>query len=275
MLQGEGSGFHGFVQFTKEEGLVVDKTNYPFIEMDWAEGNTLLEEVEKLHNNRNRKGLEELAQRWKDLVELLDKIEMAHGDLAGDNVTVVGNRLVLIDYDGVFFNEPVLRNNPPDERGNPKYQHRESQQCRAYNERMDDFSSLAIYVAILAIAEDLTLFKKYADPTEGKLLYEAYDLADPDQSRLFADSLRRLQTPAVRELVKRLEDACRGPIHKVPRFRPPDPFAELRELSKEPPPLDWTAIERVEAAGNLAARSEFPKKELQAAVDAVADTFKP
>jgi hypothetical protein len=245
LLKKNATGFT--VGFDYWEDGVRDRRGkkHPILEMDWVEGKTLVEEVDYLCGKCKRSELLVLCQKWRDLIACMDRVDMAHGDLSGENVMLLRNgNLVLIDYDGVYFPDPVLQRNPSKEAGNPLFQHSEARGGgRKYNHRMDDFSALAIYVSLLAFSEEPGLFARFGSAADGKLLYEPSDLETPAKSLLF-NKLRRLQGSEIRRLLPILENACVGPLAQTPRFVTLiDVSVNLRALINARP-ADWRKIHK-------------------------------
>lgn len=194
----------------------------PLIEMEWVDGDTLVKHVDRLVSQKDIAGLRNLATRFVALMTLMGKVGMAHGDLSGENIMVrhKDGSVVIIDYDGVFL--PAFRGLPGDGACNPAFQHPDWNN-RPYDQRMDDFSALSIYLAILALAEQPNLWEGYSmhDP-QGKLvsdtlLFHREDYQKPDSAKVFQDLLR-IPNPEVVRLARILQDACRKPIGQVPKF---------------------------------------------------------
>jgi|GEM_PF-5016459 len=209
-----------------EQGLLIKSGGsdnvIPIIEMEWVEGDTLVKHVDRLVSQKDIVGLRNLAKRFADLIGLMRKVGMAHGDLSGENVMVrhKDSSVVIIDYDGVFV--PAFNGLEGDGACNPAFQHPDWQN-RPYNTRMDDFSALSIYTAILALVEQPALWAAYSahnpDGTHvgDTLLFHREDYQKPDSSTIFQDLLR-IPNPEVKRLVQILQDACRKPISQVPDF---------------------------------------------------------
>ncbi len=209
-----------------EQGLLIKSGGsdnvIPIIEMEWVEGDTLVKHVDRLVSQKDIVGLRNLAKRFADLIGLMRKVGMAHGDLSGENVMVrhKDSSVVIIDYDGVFV--PAFNGLEGDGACNPAFQHPDWQN-RPYNTRMDDFSALSIYTAILAVVEQPALWAAYSahnpDGTHvgDTLLFHREDYQKPDSSTIFQDLLR-IPNPEVKRLVQILQDACRKPISQVPDF---------------------------------------------------------
>jgi len=193
----------------------------PIIEMEWVDGETLVAHVDRLAMQKDKAGLRQLRQGWLDLLSRMWELQMAHGDLSGENVMVRRDgSLVLVDYDSVYI--PAFRGLSSNQAGNPAYQHREMMQ-REFNARMDDFSALLIYVALFALGEQPGLWPRYAlHDLAGKLQTDTI-LFQPDgikalaQSQLFQD-LERIGNPDFQKVLQVLRRAAEGPLGSVPEF---------------------------------------------------------
>jgi hypothetical protein len=192
----------------------------PIMEMEWIEGQTLLARVDKLTQQGDKASLRTLAHAWIELVGEMKKHRMGHGDLSGENVMVRNsdNSLVVIDYDGVYI--PQLAGETTDQAGNAAYQHPDMHN-RPFNEHMDNFSALVIYVGLLALAEQPQLWNSYSlhdaagNLQVDTLLFNPNDLRDPNNSKLFGD-LARITNPDFRSALQSLKSACVGPVTAVP-----------------------------------------------------------
>ncbi len=193
-------------------------TIYPIIDMEWIEGVTLFDYVEKLCKQRDQAKLGEIANRWFDVVLKLRKANAAHGDLAAVNVMVRNDgRLVLIDYDGVYIQE--FQGKKQLLFGTLGFQHPQMQR-RPFNEWMDEFSSQVIFTALLALQTQPTLWDTYVKygpngkPLDQTLLFTQKDFETPQQSSLFRD-LERSPSAQVREAIKELKRACGQEVSAV------------------------------------------------------------
>lgn len=192
----------------------------PVMEMEWVEGETIIAYLDRLAKQGDSAGLRRLANAWMDLVSKMKAARMAHGDLSGENIMVRSKdtSLVLIDYDGVYI--PAFAGQTTDQAGNPSYQHPDLQN-RPYNESMDNFSALCIYVGLQALAHQPSIWMRYSmhDPAGNlqtdNILFKTNDLRNPSNSRLFAE-LSQIKSADLQKWVRTLSDACRGPVDRVP-----------------------------------------------------------
>lgn len=230
-----------------EQGILVKETVqgkpqaniYPLIEMEWIEGETLLERVDTLCRTQDRAGLKELVRQWQDVCVQLRRTGVSHGDLSGGNVMVRTNgRLVLVDYDGVYLPEFAQLGLHQVVLGQADYQHAQMQE-RPFNEFTDDFSALVIYTALLALSREPSLWTTYTQrTTQGKLkntnlLFRQQDFVDPAHSSLFND-LARLPESDLQAALTSLRHACYTAVENV-RFPPAllDPgYEQKRALAR-------------------------------------------
>lgn len=201
----------------KESAQSSQKKVCPMIVMEWIEGVTLLDKVDELCKQRERRALGVLAEQWLDILRKMRQVQMAHGDLAGVNVMVrPDGRMVLIDYDGVYI--PEFAAMPQVVIGQQGYQHPDMHN-RSFDERMDDFSGLVIYLSLLALQLRPELWESYTKRNEtgqldGTMLFTHDDFVQPDRSLLFRE-LARSGDPRVRDLTHRLIEHCKQPIEQV------------------------------------------------------------
>jgi serine/threonine protein kinase len=187
-----------------EEGLLVQGRKYPILAMEWIDGNALDVYISKVISNPE--SLRVVAEQWMETVYALRKTNIAHGDLQHGNIIVQHDGLIrLVDLDGMFV--PCMRGWRASELGHRHYQHpRRTPQL--FNENLDNFSALVIYLSLIATAEQPELWQDYHDEN---LILSKTDFLDPSTSKLFK-KLRKL-TVQTQRLTRVLEDACeRGPL---------------------------------------------------------------
>ena len=179
---------------------------YPVVEMDWAEGQPLHLWVEQHLQYPHE--LLRLAAIWLRAVKDLQARSMAHGDLSSDNCLVTWNKLTLIDYDSFFI--PQLAGSNPGEAGNPHFQHPDRKGYYALN--MDAFPALVIYLSLLALAADKSLWEFH----NGKnLIFTAEDYVAPRKTPLWR-ALARSPDKRIVPLLIALEDMCGSRIDVLP-----------------------------------------------------------
>ena len=188
------------------EGILVSGNRFPILFMNWIDGPTLdLYIGEMLHR---REVLLHLSEEWLKLVHALRVAGIAHGDLQHGNIIVEHGQLRLVDHDGIFV--PKMEGWTASEVGHQHYQH-PRREARHFDEKLDHFSSIVIYLSLLALAEKPELWQEYHDEN---LLFTKADFADPNASTLF-QKIREIG-PEHARLADALASAVVGPPESVP-----------------------------------------------------------
>jgi len=190
------------------EGILVGGQRYPILFMKWIDGPTLdLYVGEMLHR---RDVLLHLADEWLRVVNALAASSIAHGDLQHGNVIVEHGQLRLIDHDGIFV--PAMNGWSASEVGHQHYQH-PHRTAQHFDQSLDNFSALVIYLSLLSLAERPTLWQEYHDEN---MLFTKADFQDPSSSTLFT-KIREIGTEHSR-LADVLASAASGRPNSVPRL---------------------------------------------------------
>ena len=188
------------------EGILVGGNRFPILFMKWIDGPTLdLYISEMLHR---REVLLHLSEEWLRLVHTLRVAGVAHGDLQHGNIIVEHGQLRLVDHDGIFV--PKMEGWTASEVGHQHYQH-PKREAYHFDEKLDHFSSIVIYLSLLALAEKPDLWQEYHDEN---LLFTKTDFADPESSTLFKQ-IREIG-PEHARLTDALASAAAGPAEDVP-----------------------------------------------------------
>ena len=212
-----GFKYHEQGILVKEQGQSTG-TIYPVIEMDWIEGVTLVEKIDELCQSGDSVALKALADQWLGLIQAMQQVKIAHGDLAGVNVMVKPDgKLVLIDYDGVYIPEFATLSQVLV--GQPDFQH-PHMGSRKFNEHMDAFSALVIYTVLLALWDRPSLWNKHMQRSAANklldvnLLFTQYDYMEPEKSSLFQE-MEQSSNQQISLFVRELKIACKQPIDQV------------------------------------------------------------
>ena len=208
-------GLPHFVDFEYvPEGILVNGDKLPIIRMEWADGDTLCDFINK--NLQDAGCLKTAAAEFKMMVETLHTHQISHGDLQDGNILLKRNgddvEIKLIDYDSVFV--PALHGQPDEIVGVPAYQHPQRiAGGRSANEKMDYFSELVIYLSLLSLSEKPDLWSQFGAPTEKRLLFIAEDFKSPDQSDVFRE-LENL-SPDIKHLSSKLKEFCKLSVDQL------------------------------------------------------------
>jgi hypothetical protein len=186
----------------------------PVIAMEWIDGPTLIEAVDRAARQREHRVLNALANSWLRAVAANREVDFSHGSLTGQNVMVDLERgPVFVDYDTAWWPGAVSlsKQKPPATYSHPRG-------VASAPERRDDFAALLIYTSLRALAIDPSLRDDFGDPPariDGAILFSASDLASPNKSKLF-ERLRDLGDEEFQGVLGILREACRSGVDTVP-----------------------------------------------------------
>ncbi|MHC4786575.1 MAG: hypothetical protein ACYTE6_11490, partial [Planctomycetota bacterium] len=154
-------------------------------------------------NLSNETVMAALEQDWLALLDDLQAVNVAHGDLQHGNVLVTADgSLRLIDYDGMWV--PKLKGQKSNEIGHPDYQSPLRSE-KDFHPDIDSFAGDVIHVAIRALAAQPKLWAKHNNGDN--LLFRRQDFVDPRNSQVFAD-VQAVGDDEIREKVEDLIRAC-------------------------------------------------------------------
>ena len=192
-----------------KDGIKIRDQWYPILKMEWIDGETLDTYVEK--NLKNPQIIQNLAERFLDIIIGLRRHSIAHSDLQHGNVLVVNGDLRLIDYDGMYV--PGLEGMSSHELGHRNYQH----PCRTerdFEPYLDNFSTWVIYLSLLALSVEPNLWSQTRRGDE-QLLFSREDFEHPESSRSLL-ILRRVGDPSIRSLTAVFETFTHLEISQIP-----------------------------------------------------------
>lgn len=200
------------VDFTYlQRGIRIRTEWYPVVKMQWAEGDPLHVYIQK--NLGNPRVLTSLAVQWVQMIQGLQQVHIAHGDLQHGNVLVVNSALKLVDYDGMFV--PTLAGKRSSELGQPNYQHPRRTE-NDFGPYLDNFSSWVIYVSLVALSIYPNLWQTFRGGDDC-LLFRRRDFEDPNHSGVLK-ALEHCQNQPLRDLVEFFKIALYSSPSDVPTF---------------------------------------------------------
>ena len=160
------------------------ETYFPILMMSWVTGENMNQYIKRNLNNPN--ALTVTAKSLLKSVQEMVKSNIAHGDLSGDNILVRENgEINLIDYDGMYV--PAISSLGASEAGHEAFQH--PKRMTEFNERLDYFSCLLIYVTLLALSKKPELWQ-FNEGDGDKLIISGDDLNDPSHSQVLKEMLK-------------------------------------------------------------------------------------
>ncbi|HET9999393.1 MAG TPA: hypothetical protein VFQ36_00785, partial [Ktedonobacteraceae bacterium] len=203
--------------------------------------------------------MRQLCIAWVAMIQELERIHFAHGDLDLTNVLVLekGPQLILklIDYDNVWIPALAGRSNP--ERGHPPFQHpmffSPDNLPRPYNAEMDRFSALSMYISIRAIGLKPQLYVDFGADETNRLLFSAEDyrkvIEAPRESRII--QLRHAGMKTVDPYLDELITALREKV-------PSNPPCSLATVPMPPDEIiAWDPIDKAARAARQSTGSGY------------------
>lgn len=143
-----------------QRGVLAGDVWRPVVRMEDVGGVSLRRYVEDHLHEPDR--LHALAESWIELLDKLAHRRVAHGDLQQDNIRVAdGGRIRLIDYDSVWA--PPIAHLPPDEVGQPNFQHPGRIDNAHWGPTVDLFSAVVVHLSLIAVAADPGLWDAHHD----------------------------------------------------------------------------------------------------------------
>lgn len=192
-----------------QKGVLVQNEWYPVVKMQWIDGLPLNQYLEEHHADLAK--VTSLAEQWCKLISDLAQNTIAHGDLQHGNIMVTStHELRLVDYDGMYC--PAFGKGRSPELGHANFQHAARTED-FYDESLDRFSALVIYLSFLALATDPALWKKFH--SGDNLLFHADDLKHPNYTQIWR-SLERSPSTEVVMLTRFLGRCCCAPPDAIP-----------------------------------------------------------
>jgi hypothetical protein len=190
-----------------QHGISIHGKQYPISILKWIDGESL--ESFALHHLEEPEELLALSGKFREVCRQLELNSLAHGDLSHRNILVKTGEIYLIDYDGMYV--PALSGRKSSELGNIHFQH-PLRTNTLFDAHLDRFSSIVIFLALIALAADNSLWQRFQSGGEG-LLFQRSDFLDPQKSRLFR-TLEKI--PETSRFIPEFRRICLSPIETVP-----------------------------------------------------------
>ena len=202
-----------FVKFEFiSRGIHINKKIAPIVKMEWVDGDTLGEFIEKNYNDINK--ISTLTKSLQSLSIYLEDNNIAHGDIQPGNLIIndSGSTIKLIDYDGVYVDE--LKNISGSELGHRNFQHPQ-RTSHYWNKNLDRFSFifLDLVLYILEISPDAWI---NTNSDVDMFLLSANDFASPDNSEAFNTLLKDNRYSLN---VQHFKNICKTSINDIPSIR--------------------------------------------------------
>lgn len=207
------------------QGVLVRGKWYPITIMEWVDGDTLDNFIFKNINNAFL--LAKLLPNFLHLANELERLKISHGDLSQLNILVRNERLVLVDYDGMFV--PELAGKKNNELGNINFQH-PRRDVNDFDSNLDHFSEIVIYLTLRGLSLNPRLYDEFKGG-EG-LIFKRDDFVNPFESKL----LKKLEKfSELKDLIRQFRLICQGDIGSTPKLDDflKNPLIEIRSSTSQ------------------------------------------
>lgn len=205
-----------FVDFSYEHlGIRVGKYWYPTLKMEWLP-QTLGEYINA--NIRNKSRLASLSDRFHIMVQALQTLGIAHGDLEPDNIMVVSGDFKLIDYDGMYI--PELDGFEGIELGHPAFQH-PGRSLHHFGPKLDYFSAWILDAELSYLKVNPELWIQAEIRSQAAVAKTSRAIQDSS----FLDSHPSKSVRHTGDVWRKLLDYD---IDSIPRFDPRSPLFTMR-----------------------------------------------
>ena len=242
------------------KGILVRGEWFPIVKMDWVQGAPINTWIDENINNPDK--LKSIAAQFRTLVKDMREHKLAHGDYQHGNIMVTLNdELRLVDYDGMYC--PAFGKGRSPELGHANFQH-PRRLAENYDETIDNFSALVLYMSLLALADEPALWKEFY--TVDNLILTSGDYKNPQNSKALA-RLIASKNPVVKQLALLVQSCAMRSVTDVPWFEESVVEAEKGTLEAQvaamPKPGEqsdsWLSDTGAKAEGSRAAQPQMSR----------------
>lgn len=187
-----------------EKAILVGGQFYPIVIMDWCEGKDLKDFI--TDNIHNPAALQSIADKFLDMVQYFHENGISHGDLQHGNIRIrPDGSICVLDYDSMYV--PSLKGKQEVIKGLPSFQHPTARNNNIYlSPKVDYFSEVVIYLSLMLLIEDPSLWTDEIKNSDDILLFDNSDLQyiNTPSSRLF--KYRNTTSNNILWLIRGLQD---------------------------------------------------------------------
>ncbi len=171
--------FFKYDRYSNEIREYIKTADVPFVKMSFIRAIALNSFI--TYNLQDNQRMHQLSDAWLHMIEEMEAIPMAHGDLDLTNVLVqespagTGLVLKLIDYDNTWIPEFASYHYPLPEQGHEFFQHPSFfGKSRTFDETIDRFAALVIYISLRVLADFPEMYQKW-NLNDNRLIFSPSD----------------------------------------------------------------------------------------------------
>lgn len=196
------------------EGRVVPFLKVPFVQNCQTLGAFLADICANKSTHKNSIPLlKEIAKKFRTMIKQLEEAKVAHGDLDITNILVIGSgstqQLKLIDYDGMYVPALASRGFKPADMGHIHFQHPKTQALRSFGPYMDRFSAVVLYLSLIAIAEEFSIWENCGANDTDRLLLNVDDYNDFSSSGNYRRLAALTKNPEILKCLRALNTSIK------------------------------------------------------------------
>lgn len=235
-----------------EKAILVAGQFYPAVVMDWCEGEDLKDYISS--NVTDTVKMHALASQFRKMVQYFHDNEISHGDLQHGNIRIrPDGTICVLDYDSMYV--PALKGKREYIKGLPSFQHPTARDANEYlNPKIDYFSESVIYLALMLLIKDPSLWTNEVKKCDDILLFDNNDLLNitNTSSRIF--KYRNETSNSILWLVRSLQSFMKqDTIEKlVPLEKVINPYlipkSHVGTNGKTPSPAPKTQLSKVDVS---------------------------
>ena len=204
-----------FIDVEYRKDAVIEGFKTPYIKMEYIDGVSFKKYVEQLILKKDCQKLHILADEWADIIQEMEIHGIAHGDIHPENILVEkSGKIKFVDLDGMYVPELGRYNFESPAVGHPDCQHPKRKKS-FFDNKLDRFSSLVIYVSLRAMAFDPTIYNPKV--SEHAILLQKDDYLNPDGSEILAH-LKNHSNDEISKLSKLIIKISKGTYQDIPKF---------------------------------------------------------
>lgn len=168
-----------------EKAILVAGQFYPAVVMDWCDGEDLKDYISS--NVSDSTKMRNLANQFRKMVKFFHDHDISHGDLQHGNIRIrPDGTICVLDYDSMYV--PALKGKLEYIKGLPSFQHPTARDTNEYlSPKVDYFSESVIYLALMLLIKDPSLWTNEVKCCDDILLFDNNDLLNINntKSRIF------------------------------------------------------------------------------------------
>lgn len=231
-----------------EKALLVAGQFCPAVVMDWCDGKDLKDYISANVNDQSK--MRDLANKFRNMVQFFHEHNISHGDLQHGNIRIrPDGTICVLDYDSMYV--PALKGKKEYIKGLPSFQHPTARDANEYlSPKVDYFSECVIYLALMLLVKDPSLWTNEVKSCDDILLFDNSDLLNINNTKSRIFKYRNETSNSIVWLVRNLQSFMRqDSIEKLtPLEKVIDPYihGDLKPRTPKQPPQ--THISSVNAA---------------------------